>query len=141
MRNIIELLKEKNLSLEKFYKLNEVELVNFEAGNFDRLESFYASREGLLQLIKKIDEIIEKSNSPDIRIEKADESSRQSVLAELSYKNDLVNNILDQDLKILSVIELAKNKIIRELRQVQSAHKVVGRYKPGANSGRLDEEV
>lgn len=141
MNSIVELLEEKNLCLEKFYKLNEEELKNFEADAFDNLESFYASREGLLQIIKKIDEIIEKSNGSEIRTEKTVEADRRAIIAELSYKNDLVNKILEQDLRILSVIEVAKSKIIRELRQVQSAHKVLGRYKPGANSGRLDEEA
>lgn len=141
MNNILKLLKEKNLCLQKFYKLNKTELENFNAGVFDCLEGFYDGREGLLQLIKKIDDVIERENSSVVCVEKYNDSERRAIISELSYKNDLVNKILEQDLCILSVIEAAKSKIICELRQVQSAHKVLGRYKPVPNSGRLDEEV
>jgi hypothetical protein len=50
---IIELLKEKNSCLEKFYRLNEAELENFAANDFNNVERFYANREGLLMIIKK----------------------------------------------------------------------------------------
>ena len=62
MKTITELLKDKNHHLEKFHRLNEAELENFTAGEFKNLESFYATREGLLEVIKKIDDMIEHSN-------------------------------------------------------------------------------
>jgi len=51
-----------------------------------------------------------------------------------------VQQILAQDLQILSVIEQAKSNIIKDLRQVQSAKKAVGAYKSGDAPNRLDEK-
>lgn len=54
MLRIIDLLNQKNHFLEKFYTLNENEILNFASGIFDNLESFYQSREKILELIKYI---------------------------------------------------------------------------------------
>lgn len=141
MNDILNLLKEKNQCLEKFYRLNEAELENFEAGVYEHLERFYSNREGLLQIIKKIDEVIERANAAAEKEQNVNDNMRRAMASELQYKNELVNRILDQDLRILSVIEVAKTKIIRELKQVRSATKVLGKYKTGTTTGRLDEEA
>jgi hypothetical protein len=139
MSDILNLLKEKNQCLEKFFRINEAEIENFSAGVFDYIENFYKNREGLLQIMKKIDELIECAQENPDHVELSDLMKR-AVSAELSYKNELVSRILDQDLRILSVIEVAKTKIIRELKQVRSATKVIGEQKRRPPT-RLDEEA
>jgi hypothetical protein len=69
------------------------------------------------------------------------DQDKRAVIAELSYKNELVNRILEQDLRILSAIEIAKSQIIRELKKVQSATKVLGQSNAATTTGRLDEEA
>lgn len=138
---IIEMLTEKNQCLEKFYRLNESELENFSAGTFDNIENFYATREGLLDIIKKVDEMIETSNSSTDDVGPISAEDKKNILSALQYKNDLVNRILEQDLRILSAIEEAKSNIIKELTQVRSAKKAIGSYKSGQKANRLDEEA
>jgi len=141
MEKVVELLNEKNIHLEKFYQLNQDEILNFSEDNFDNLESFYNKREGLLNLIRKIDEIIDASNYSFEVSENIEAKFKKEILELLDYKNDLVTKILSQDLQILSFIENAKSGIIKELTQVRAAKKAVGAYKSGAKVNELDEEA
>lgn len=141
METIINLLKDKNYHLEKFYQLNEGELVNFAEGDFDNLEVFYQSRETILDLIRCIDRLIEAAVGAQGEPEKISDQYKQEMMKAMSVKNDLVTRILAQDLQILSVIEQAKSDIIKELRQVQSGRKAVGAYKSGEPSNKLDEKA
>ena len=52
---LINLLNDKNYHLQKFHQMNETELMNFTEGCFDGLETFYQSRETILDLIRCID--------------------------------------------------------------------------------------
>ena len=140
MDAIVKLLKDKNYHLEKFYTLNEQELINFVDGNFDNLEVFYQSREVILDLIRCIDRMIE-SASEESQVVNVSAEMKKEILNYMDAKNDLVSRILAQDLQILSVIESEKSNIIKELRQVQSAKKAVGSYKSGDASNKLDEEA
>jgi hypothetical protein len=139
MKSIIELLKEKNHCLEKFFRINEAELENFGAGNFGSLEVFYSSREGLLGIVSKIDEMIERENNAGA--ETVDAAMKASIQSELKHKNELVNRILEQDLLILSAIEKEKSVIIKELCQVRATRKAVGAYGGETSGGNLDEEA
>jgi hypothetical protein len=141
MKSITELLEEKNQYLEKFFRINEEELEKFVCGEFENLERFYASREGLLALIKKVDEIIERSGEGPVDPSTVSPQFKKQILDSLQYKNDLVNRILEQDLRILSAIEKEKSSIIKELTQVRAAKKVIGSYKTGGVKKRLDEEA
>ncbi|MGE0526175.1 MAG: hypothetical protein AB7G93_17670 [Bdellovibrionales bacterium] len=141
MDTIINLLKDKNYHLQKFYQLNESELLNFTEGCFDNLEIFYQSRETILDLIRCIDRLIEAAAVSQGEQVTPTDSQKQEMLKAMNTKNDLVTRILAQDLQILSVIEQAKSDIIRELRQVQAAKKVMGAYKSGEPSGKLDEKA
>jgi len=141
MENIISLLQDKNMHLQRFYEMNENELMNFAEGNFDNLERFYNSREAILDLIKCIDRLIEQSQlMSDAKI-KISEGERRMVADELARKDAIVKKILTQDLQILSVLESAKSKIIKELSQVKAAKKAVSAYHSGGAEGRLDEEA
>ncbi len=56
---LIELLEEKNHYLAKFVELNETELLNFEDGYFENVESFYQAREKMLDIVRCIDALID----------------------------------------------------------------------------------
>lgn len=141
MENIISLLIDKNEHLQRFYNLNETELAKFVEGNFDTLETFYNSREAILDLVRCLDRLIEHSQlqaGEDLNIT---DSDRIRVKATLDAKNHLVTRILAQDLQILSVLESAKSNIIKELAQTKSTRKAVSSYKSGLTRSQLNEEV
>ncbi len=141
MDNIIGLLQDKNYHLQRFYEMNEIELVNFVQGNFDNLEGFYNSREAILNLTKKIDRLIDVSGVSDDEAAKITNHQREQMTTALSKKNEIVNRILAQDLQILSVLEATKSNIIKELTQVKAARKAMGAYHSGSPDPRLDEEA
>lgn len=141
MKSIAELLDEKNQYLEKFYRLNEAEIEKFTSGEFNNLESFYGSREGILALIKKVDEMIEDSSEAANINESVTDDVKKIIFNCLKHKNKLVEKILEQDLRILSAIENEKSNIIKELSQVRTTKKALSSYKSGGPKSRLDEEA
>ena len=68
MLRIITLLNQKNHYLEKFYSLNETEIIHFSAGYFDNLDSFYQTREKILEMIKYLDGEIDKFRRDDAHV-------------------------------------------------------------------------
>lgn len=138
MLRIISLLNHKNHYLEKFYSLNESEILNFAKNDFSNLESFYQDREKILETIRYIDAEIDAAQQENVQITDA---HRREVSTALAIKEEYVSRILAQDLEILSCIESAKSSIIRELREVRKARKVVGSYKSKTFNNRLDEEA
>jgi len=138
MLRIITLLNQKNHYLEKFYSLNESELIRFSGRNFDGLEEFYQTREKILEMIKYLDAEIDQAPSPETI---PDEDFKQELREALAIKDEYVNRILSQDLEILSCIETAKSDIIRELQDIRRARKAVGGYKSGVKSHTLDEKA
>jgi hypothetical protein len=141
MENIINLLNDKNYHLQKFFELNEKELLNFSEGVFDNLEIFYQSRETILELIRCIDRLIETAAVAQGNPGTVSDADKKAMIKAMNVKNDLVTRILAQDLQILSVIEMAKSDIIKELRQVQSAKKAVRAYKSGEAPNKIDEKA
>jgi hypothetical protein len=140
-QSLIELLCEKNFYLEKFYSLNETQLEHIEARRFDGLETFYRTRDGILDIILKIDEMVDSSYDIPKSSAEIDQSLREEVIECLNIKNNLVTKILEQDLKILSAIEVAKTHVIKELAQVRGAKKAIGAYKSGPADRSVDEEA
>jgi hypothetical protein len=141
MNRIMTLLNEKNHYLEKFYALNEVELVNFAQGQFANLESFYQTRERILDVLKYVDAQLGQAQ---IELEDANAlntETRQFVREALTIKDEYVTRIIEQDLQILACIEAAKNSIIKELQDVRRTKKAVGGYKTNTFQARLNEEV
>jgi hypothetical protein len=135
----MELLREKNLFLEKFFAINELELIRFGDGAFEGVEEFYNEREKILELIKCIDLILaEEANVLPITIGDEDKLAIQSIMNE---KNEWVKAILAQDLRVLSYIESEKSDIIRELQSTRMARKAVGAYHSGGRSRQLDEKA
>ena len=138
METILNLLRDKNYHLQKFFQMNETELMNFTEGHFENLEVFYQSRETILDLVRCIDDLIEQAAQAEGSDDVTDQH-RSEMLRLMNQKNDLVQRILAQDLQILSAIEVAKSNIIRELRGVGAAKKAVGAYR--APDVKLDEEA
>ena len=133
MDKILNLLDEKNHYLEKFYKLNENELINLSGQNYENIEIFYAAREGLLRMINKIDDMVdEQIQFNEIEIKSLSGIYKKKLLASLSYKTDVVNLILAQDLEIISYVERAKSELINELTKV-SKEKSLSRSLKGAS--------
>jgi len=141
MTRILTLLNQKNHYLEKFYALNEKELSHFLNGNFDGIETFYATREKILDVIKYIDNEIEKTQTDPIDPSSSSLNMIKKQIAEsFRVKNLYVERIVQQDVEILSCIESAKNSIIRELQQLNRGKKAVTGYKSKNYSSNLDEE-
>lgn len=140
MLRIIKLLNQRNHYLEKFYSLNESELLNFSRGIFDTLESFYQMRDKMLDIIKYIDSEIDQTLLKDDDVQSVE--LKPQIREALAIKEEYVNRIIAQDLEILECIETAKSNIIKELQSINRTKNAVGRYKSGiGESRRLDEEV
>lgn len=140
MTRIVTLLNEKNHYLEKFYALNESELVNFLAGNFDGLEAFYETREKILEIVKYIDGQLEDAQNKS-GAEAVSAETRRGIREALTVKDEYVGRIIEQDLQVLSCIESAKNEIIRELQDLKKGKKALSGYKAPTFAKRIDEEA
>ncbi len=138
MVRIINLINHKNHFLEKFYSLNENEILNFARSDFSGLEAFYQTREKILETIRYIDEQIDELQKQEVNVTDA---QKREVATALAIKEEYVSRILAQDLEILSCIESAKSSIIRELQEIRKARKAVGSYKSRSFNSRLDEEA
>lgn len=142
MSRINTLLNEKNHYLEKFYALNEVELVNFAQGNFDNIETFYQNREGILEVLQYIDAEIDKAHNDEASLsEEMSAQDKKEAHEALRIKDEYVARIIEQDIQVLSCIESAKNSIIRELQEVRSGRKAVRGYKSNTFQHLVNEEV
>lgn len=126
MERVIALLREKNDYLEKFYAINEHELINFAAGDFENVEIFYQTRDKFLELIHCVDQLLEDERNR-MFINDTDEN-RHEVSRLFAEKDRLANAILAQDVEILAHIDREKTKIIKELRGTQQARRAVGAY-------------
>ena len=141
MLRIISLLQEKNHYLEKFYALNETEIVNFSLGKFENLENFYNTRERILEILKYIDGQIDLLNTETEDLNQFSPENRRQVKEAMNIKDEYVGRIIEQDLEVLAFIEAAKSNIIRELQDVRRVRKAVGGYKSPTFTNRMDEEA
>lgn len=142
MERIVDLMQQKNNYLEKFLLIGEAESINFEMGDFDNLESFYDCREKILNVIRHIEGKIEKMTHQYAEGAAVDPKVRARAKSELDAKDQLVGQILELDLKLISCIESAKSDIIKQLRTVKQGKKAVSGYR--AEMGpeyRFNEEV
>lgn len=133
MIRLIQFLNEKNHFLEKFFALNESEIVRLQQGDFEGLETFYNQREDLLKIIKYIDSEIHKSHRlhKDVNGEYSDNEKRE-IRESLRAKEAYVKRILEQDLQVLGLIDEAKSQIITELQGIRKARKALNGYKVSA---------
>lgn len=139
MKRIIDLLNHKNHYLEKFYSLNEEQIILIAKEDYSRLEEFYSDRESILEMVKYIDQQIEDFQNQQMA--EPQESDKREVATCLAIKEEYVSRILAQDLEILANIESAKSSIIRELQEVRRTKKAVSSYRSKPTATRLDEEA
>ncbi|MDB2425996.1 hypothetical protein N9W41_00460 [bacterium] len=130
---VLDLLNSKNVLLEKFYSVNESKIIELDDGVVDKIEEFYTSREGLLSDIHKIDSEIQANNRNDLEGEIVEASVKKKILDAISFKNEIVQRILAQDLQILSYIEKEKSDIIKQLKETKVVKKVFSSYKHSSN--------
>lgn len=131
--NTVSLLQEKNHFLEKFYSLNEKQLLRLSSGIFDGLDEFYNNREDILKIVKYIDNEISKCHAnEELMGWKITAETQGSVKEAMRIKDIFVARILEQDVQILSLIDRLKNEVIKELRTVRTAKKAMAGYKSGA---------
>jgi hypothetical protein len=130
MIRLIQYLNEKNHFLEKFYALNEEQIKRLEAGFFEELEIFYNQREDLLKIIKYVDAQIHKAHMFHKDVTGAfTENEKAEIRESMRTKEAYVKRILEQDLKVLGMIDDAKSNIIRELKVIQKTRKALTGYK------------
>lgn len=141
MDKIISLLKERNKFLAQFSALNTAEFNKMCAGNFEGIDQFYNTREGILAVVKQVEVMIDKRLSAMGEFSNSSTSIKRLVSQLLRERDELVNQILAQDLEILSLIDQAKDTIIQELQSLRRSRKVIGSYKSGSKTNVLDEEL
>jgi hypothetical protein len=130
MIRLVQLMTEKNHFLEKFYTLNEQQIIKLESGHFDEIESFYNKREDMINILKYIDSEVTKAHMQHKDINGVFAETDKRALREcMRIKEMFVGKILDQDMQILSLIDEAKSKIIRELQDVRLAKRAMAGYK------------
>ncbi len=140
MEILLDLMQRKNSFLEKFYTINEAELLNFSSGDFRNLESFYQCRENLLRLIGRLDDQID--DTLKIVEQPLSTSAKTRIQQCLQVKDDWARKIVDQDLQIISCIERKKSGIITELKSVQQSKKMHTAYQPEkSNKPKLSEKA
>lgn len=141
MEKVVNLLRERNRFLAKFSALNIAECGRMAEGQFDRIDDFYTAREGILEIVKQIELMMDKQLTSDKSVFQIAPSMKRVVSDLLKERDELVNQILSQDLEILQMIDQAKNQIIHELQGLRRGRKVISSYKSGSTKQTLDEEV
>lgn len=128
MEMIIQLLEQKNDLLQAFLEISESERKSFKARNFDNLEDLYASREDLLASIQSVDRRIDlySGEQNTSLVTPADKSQIKKLL---DKKQILVNEILQQDLVILSCVENEKSSLIKKITSVSSGRRLMKAYR------------
>jgi hypothetical protein len=139
---LISLVYEKNHYLEKFYSLNESELSNFLQGNFGNLETFYQTREKILEMIRYVDVQIDKTHNDVVRSgHDLSDSIKKELKKAMKIKDEYVERIIGQDLDVLACIDRAKTDIIREMQTLKKGKKAMTGYRMPDFQNRLDEEA
>ncbi|MCB9072851.1 MAG: hypothetical protein H6623_04450 [Bdellovibrionaceae bacterium] len=125
---IMQLLEEKNELLRLFLEISEKERRSFKARNFDNLEILYVSREELLENIQCIDKRLDlysaKENPETITPEQ-----KSKITKTLETKQLLVNEILSQDLVMLSCIDNEKSGLIKKISSVRTGRRLMKAYR------------
>lgn len=111
--SLFEALEKKNSYLLEFHKINMNELKRLSEGCVENLENFYYSRELLLNAINKLDGQISGENwNKNLRIDK---NQKQKLVDILKLKKEMVMSILDQDLKIISLLDTIKKDNTKDI--------------------------
>lgn len=128
INRIIELLEEKNVHLEKFLLASEKERKSFKARNFDNVENLYQVREEILANIKCIDQRI-GSYSEDIPESQVSQKDKERIEQCMKRKEKIVNEIMSQDLVIISCIENEKSSMIKRIASMKNGRRLMKAYR------------
>lgn len=103
-------------------------MFRFEEGDFSRIEYFYKSRDNILDMISHLEEQLDDKLGILESDKNLPKELKNQIRTELDFKDSVITEILDQDLEILSKIDSAKSKIIRELQEVAKTKNAIGGY-------------
>lgn len=134
--DLLRLLKNKNRCLEKFLEVS-IDFLSDEKiqkrvqnpeNNLVEIESFEKDREAILKAITIFDQKIEKSV---LLIEEKDRTSNliESVKNLLSYRDDLIREIIRVDSKIISSIEEQQLQMKEEITKSKKGKKAISKFK------------
>ena len=120
IEGIKDLLEQKNQYLEEFSLLNTKQINHLRSRKMIFVEKFYKKRELILKNIKKVDkELKECSEKIDVRPNLSPRIKKE--IENLIQKREtIVRNILNQDMEILSRIDLEKCSLIYDLHEGES---------------------
>jgi len=128
MELIILLLEEKNHHLQMFLEVSINERKSFKARNFDNLEDLYSMRESLLEGIRSLDRRIHQ-HSAEIEAQHIPEEMKLKLKLLMSAKQNLVNQIMSQDLVMLSCVENEKSSIIKKMTSMRDGRRLLKAYR------------
>ncbi len=128
MELIISLIEEKNHHLQMFLEVSINERKSFKARNFENLEELYSMRESLLEGIRSLDRRIHQY-SADIEAAQISEDSKLKLKTLMATKQNLVNEILSQDLVMLSCVENEKSSMIKKMTSVRDGRRLLKAYR------------
>ncbi|MBY0384116.1 hypothetical protein K2X05_03065 [bacterium] len=125
---IISLLEEKNHHLQMFLEVSINERKSFKARNFENLEELYSMRESLLEGIRSIDRRLHQY-SVDIDTAQLSIDTKDKIKTLMAAKQNLVNQILSQDLVMLSCVENEKSNMIKKMTSVRDGRRLLKAYR------------
>ena len=128
MELIISLIEEKNHHLQMFLEVSINERKSFKARNFDNLEELYAMRESLLEGIRSLDRRIHQY-SAEIEAQHIADDTKLKLKSLMATKQNLVNQILSQDLVMLSCVENEKSNIIKKMTSLRDGRRLLKAYR------------
>jgi uncharacterized protein YfkK (UPF0435 family) len=128
MELIISLIEEKNHHLQMFLEVSINERKSFKARNFENLEDLYQMRETLLEGIRGLDRRIHQYSS-EIAAEQISDEMKLKLKSLMSAKQNLVNQILSQDLVMLSCVENEKSSIIKKMTSLRDGRRLLKAYR------------
>lgn len=125
---IISLLEEKNNHLRLFLEVSINERKSFKARNFENLEELYSMRESLLEGIRSLDRRIHKYSS-DVDGALLAREIKEKIKELMAAKQNLVNEILSQDLVILSCVENEKSTMLKKMATIRDGRRLLKAYR------------
>ncbi len=126
--DVIKLFQTKNRCLKKFLEVS-TSLVNFlEKGDFSTLKEAESKREAILKAMELYDRKISETISLLSSSEKTADL-KKSVMQELQTKTSLIELILKTEKKIVSSIEIEKEKIHKEILSTEKNKSMVKKFK------------
>lgn len=125
---VIKLIESKNRCLEKYLLLTSQLLEDLEKNDYSTLNTIEVQRESVLKALDLYDRRINdelKNLSPD---QKNSDLITQVNLLEQT-RTQLIQDILDQDKKIISLIELEKIRLLKESNESEKSSQILKKFK------------